>query len=155
MKIRNHQDFWAGVLFAGAGAVFVIGASGFEVGDARQPGPGYFPLLLGLLLTVLGCLINFKAITFETDDGAPIRSTDWRTTLATFAAVLVAVVALPALGLWPTVALMAVLWSVGAGIDRRRLRDGVIVALAAGLLCWLVFGQLLGLPLMPWPAGAA
>ncbi|MEO8280085.1 MAG: tripartite tricarboxylate transporter TctB family protein [Ideonella sp.] len=149
MKIRNHQDFWAGLLFVGVGSLFVFGASGLEVGDSRQPGPAYFPLLLGGLMTVLGCLINFKAVTFETDDGTPIVSTDWRVMLSTFGAVLLAGALLPILGLWATVALMAVVLNVGAG--RFALRAWLGVSLLAGLLCWMVFGQLLGQPLMLWP----
>lgn len=149
MKIRNHQDFWAGLLFVGAGSVFVIGASGFEVGDSRQPGAGYFPLLLGLLMTVLGGLINFKAVTFETDDGAPIVTTDWSFMLSTFGAVLLAAAFLPVIGLCATVLPMAAVLSVGGGSFSPRAWFGV--SLLAGLLCWVVFGLLLGLPLMLWP----
>ncbi len=149
MKIRSQQDFWAGLVFVAAGALFAIGASGFEVGDSRQPGGAYFPLLLGFVMMVLGAVINFKAVTFETDDGAPVAPTDWRAMLAIFAAMLLAAVVLPVIGLWLTIPSMAALLAIGA--RRIKLRSWLGVSLLAGVLCWLVFVQLLGLPLALWP----
>lgn len=152
MKIRNHRDFWAGLLFVGAGAVFVIGATAIDVGDGRQPGPGYFPLLLGILTLLLGCLVNFKAVTFETDDGAPIGSTHWPMMLGTLGAVLLAALLLPVLGIWPTTFLLvAVLGFAAGGLTVRRWLIGSIVG---AMLCWLVFAQMLGLTLVFWPAPA-
>ena len=63
--IKNLQDFLAGLVFLGLGIGFVWAASGHALGSARDMGPGYVPLLLGLLLGLLGALILFKALTFE------------------------------------------------------------------------------------------
>lgn len=63
--IKNLQDFLAGLLFVGAGIGFGWAASRHVLGSADNMGPGYVPLLLGLLLGVLGLLIVFKALTFE------------------------------------------------------------------------------------------
>ncbi|MGE0348128.1 hypothetical protein [Hydrogenophaga sp.] len=63
--IKNLQDFLAGLVFLGMGIAAVWVASGHPVGAARDMGPGYVPLMLGLLLALLGALILFKALTFE------------------------------------------------------------------------------------------
>lgn len=149
MKIRNQQDFWAGLLFAGAGALFAIGGSGVEIGDSQRPGEGYFPLLLGVVMMVLGGIVNFKAVTFETDDGTPLAPTDWRVLLATLAAVLLAGLVLPVIGLPATIVLMAAVLVFGAG--RFSARNWLGASLLGGLICWLVFVQLLGLTLLLWP----
>src|SRR5437879_6360736 len=50
MKIRAPKDFWAGVMFLGFAVVAVLAARGYSLGSADRMGPGYFPLLLGLVL---------------------------------------------------------------------------------------------------------
>lgn len=63
--IKNLQDFLAGLLFLGLGIGFGWAASRHALGSAADMGPGYVPLLLGLLLGLLGVFILFKAMTFE------------------------------------------------------------------------------------------
>lgn len=63
--IKNLQDFLAGLLFLALGIGFGWVASRHTLGSAADMGPGYVPLLLGLLLALLGVLILFKALTFE------------------------------------------------------------------------------------------
>ena len=41
-------------------------------------GPGYFPLMLGILLAVLGAVIMFQALAVETEDGEPIGKWAWK-----------------------------------------------------------------------------
>ncbi len=149
MQIKNHQDFWAGILFVAAGSLFVIGATAHDVGDVRQPGPAFFPLLSGGLMIVLGCLVNFKAVTFETDDGAPIMPTSWRLTSGTLLAVLLSALLLPAVGLLPTIALQAAL--LGIAPAWLTLRRWLVATTCAVLACWLFYGQLPELLLVTWP----
>ncbi|MBP2231885.1 hypothetical protein J2847_005208 [Azospirillum agricola] len=51
------KNLQAGALFAGAGAGFAAVASGYPLGTAARMGPGWFPLVLGLLLVALGALV--------------------------------------------------------------------------------------------------
>jgi len=71
--IKNLQDFLAGLLFVGLGIGFGWAASGHALGSADNMGPGYVPLLLGLLLGLLGLLILFKALTFEAVGSGRVR----------------------------------------------------------------------------------
>ena len=54
MQIKNGKDFWAGLMFVGFGAAFVIIARDYPMGQALRMGPAYFPTVLGGLLVILG-----------------------------------------------------------------------------------------------------
>jgi len=41
-------------------------------------GPGYFPLMLGVLLALIGAVVAFKALVIETEDGDKIGKWIWR-----------------------------------------------------------------------------
>ena len=62
LRIRNQKDFAAGVIYVLAGAGFGIGAINYKVGDAARMGPGYFPLMIGILLTVIGLVTLFGSV---------------------------------------------------------------------------------------------
>jgi hypothetical protein len=62
MNIKSQKDFFAGLMFLVVGALFAIGATKYNVGNAARMGPGYFPLLLGILLAVLGAGIIFYSM---------------------------------------------------------------------------------------------
>ena len=70
--IKNLQDFLAGLLFLALGIGFGWAATRHTLGTAADMGPGYVPLLLGLLLGLLGLLILFKALTFEALGGGRV-----------------------------------------------------------------------------------
>jgi hypothetical protein len=70
--IKNLQDFLAGLLFLAFGVGFGWAATRHPLGSAADMGPGYFPLLMGLLLGLLGALMLFKALTFEALGGGRV-----------------------------------------------------------------------------------
>ncbi|MEO8856745.1 MAG: tripartite tricarboxylate transporter TctB family protein [Burkholderiaceae bacterium] len=78
MAIKSQQDFFAGLVYFVVGAGFAWGATTYKVGDAARMGPGYFPLLLGVLLALLGIIIVFKAMVIETESGDKIGKWAWR-----------------------------------------------------------------------------
>jgi len=78
VKIKSERDFFAGLLFMVAGVAFAWGASGFQIGSAVRMGPGYFPLLLGIVLTALGALILFGSLVVEREDGERIGNWAWK-----------------------------------------------------------------------------
>ena len=62
LRIGNPRDFLAGLLFVAIGIATVIGASDYPLGTIRNIGPGYYPILLGIALTLLGGAIAFKGL---------------------------------------------------------------------------------------------
>jgi hypothetical protein len=78
MKIKSQKDFWSGLMFMGVGIAFAWGATNYTIGEGARMGPGYFPLVLGILLTIIGVFITFEALVVETEDGEPVGKFAWK-----------------------------------------------------------------------------
>ena len=57
MRIRSQVDFWSGVVFLVVGVAFAVGSTEYRMGTSARPGPGYFPLGLGVLLALVGLIV--------------------------------------------------------------------------------------------------
>lgn len=150
MKIKSQRDFWSGLLFVVVGVAFAWGAlQEYSFGSSAQPGPGYFPFGLGILLALLGALVLFKALTLESEGGDPVGAIAWRPLLVIVATIAVFGVALPRLGLVCTLPLTILLSSLAG--DEFRWRDVLIssVVLTAGSWAVFIWGLKLIIPLWP------
>ncbi|MEO6015725.1 MAG: tripartite tricarboxylate transporter TctB family protein [Polaromonas sp.] len=78
MNIKSQKDFFSGLMFMGVGVAFAWGATTYNVGEGARMGPGYFPLMLGILMAVLGAAITFKALVVETVGGDKIGKWAWK-----------------------------------------------------------------------------
>ena len=56
MKIKSQKDFFSGLLYTVVGAAFAYGATSYNLGTGARMGPGYFPLLLGSILAIIGAI---------------------------------------------------------------------------------------------------
>jgi len=75
MQIKSPKDFWAGLMFIGFG-LFTVGWSltHYQMGTAVRMGPGYFPVMLGGLLAVLGAAVFADAlISAPPPDATPLK----------------------------------------------------------------------------------
>src|SRR6185295_7740255 len=77
-NIKSQKDFFSGVMFTVLGVAFAWGATTYNVGSGARMGPGYFPLMLGILMAVIGLGIMFTGLTVETEDGEPIGKWAWK-----------------------------------------------------------------------------
>ena len=57
MPLVSQRDFLSGLMFMIVGSSFAWGAVDYEIGQAARMGPGYFPLILGVILAILGAII--------------------------------------------------------------------------------------------------
>ena len=78
MKIKSQKDFFAGLMFLVVGVAFAWGATTYSVGSGARMGPGYFPLLLGILLAIIGAVVMFKSTVVETEGGDKIGKWAWK-----------------------------------------------------------------------------
>ena len=148
-KDKGIKDVLAGFVFIGFGLAFAVGATSYDIGTALRMGPGYFPLVLGGLLALLGILIIAKA--FIAREVAAIGPVPWKAAGLIAAALLFFGATIRGLGVVPSVFVAALL----AGFSERR--PGVVapVLIAVGLtvvsvLVFIVALQL-RLPLFgPW-----
>lgn len=81
MAIKSQRDFFSGLMFLVVGAVFAFGATQYKIGSSARMGPGYFPLLLGILLAALGVAIVFYSLIHDPlngKDGDKIDRWAWK-----------------------------------------------------------------------------
>jgi len=147
MRIRAPKDFWSGVMFCGFAAVALLAARGYALGTAGKMGPGYFPLLLGLVLAGLGLLLIGRSLVL---DGDPVpRLHLLPIAVIAFAVALFGLMIEP-LGLVVTLAILTIV-TAWAGPE-FRLAESAVLAVALIAFSIGVFVYLLGLPLALWPS---
>jgi len=149
VKIKSQKDFWSGLMFVATGLGFAWGAQFYSFGTSARPGPGYFPLGLGLLLAALGALTLFEALTIETDDGEPIGAFAWKPLGTILLAVILFGILLPRLGMALTIPVLILISSLAG--DEFHWREAVInsVVLAVGSWAIFILGLKLVIPLWP------
>ena len=150
MKIKSERDFWSGLMFTVVGIVFAVGATNYSMGSSARPGPGYFPLLLSIILAILGGVVLFKSLTIETEGGDPIGSVAWRPLLVIVVGIAVFGVALPRLGMVITVPILIVISSFAG--DEFKWKGVAINAVVLTAFSWLIFVAGLKLTIPLWPA---
>src|SRR6185503_7085177 len=64
-----------GAIFIAAGLIFVYQSLTLDIGTALRMGPGYFPLLLAIVLVVLGIVVLVQATRVK---GEAIGAIAWR-----------------------------------------------------------------------------
>jgi|SRR5262245_15668902 len=57
MTLALSKDVWAGAMLIAIGTAAIVIARNYPFGTALRMGPGYFPIVLGGLLTVFGLFI--------------------------------------------------------------------------------------------------
>src|SRR5450830_1234606 len=157
MNIKSQKDFFSGLLFMALGAAFAWGASTYNIGNSARMGPGYFPLVLGVLLAILGGIITFKALVVETENGEKLGPWAWRPLFFIIAANLVfglmlgglASIKLPAMGL--IVGIFALTFIASLAGQEFRFKEVTILATVLAVMSYLVFILLLKLPFPVWP----
>lgn len=150
MKIKSQRDFWSGLMFIGMGLGFAIGATNYSMGSSARPGPGYFPLILSVIMAILGGVVLFKALTIETEGGDPVGSFAWRPLIVIVSAIVFFGLALPRLGMLITVPLLIAIVSLAGEEFRWKGVVGNAVVLTAGAWGIFIAGLKLTIPLYPW-----
>src|SRR5690606_29020378 len=118
MRIRNHRDFWSGIMFLVLGALFVIFSQAYQLGTPARMGPGFFPTMLGVLMALLGAAIAWQAIATGSRQER-VGSIGWRELFLVLVAVGVFAATLPYLGMVVAITRRIAVWAT-AGQDCRR-----------------------------------
>lgn len=150
MKIKSQRDFWSGLMFVVVGIAFAWGATSYNLGTSARPGPGYFPLGLGVILALIGALVLFKSLTIETHGGDPIGKIAWKPLLIIMGSVALFGVLLPTAGMF--IALPVLVVSSSLAGDEFHLASTLANAAVLTIGSWLVFIKGLGLIIPLWPA---
>lgn len=157
MRIKSSKDFFSGLLFVVAGIGFAWGTSDYKIGDASQMGPGYFPLMLGILLAVVGLAVLLQSLVMVTGDGGRIGSIAWKPVCfiilanMTFGVLIGGLpsIDVPYMGLMA--AIIAVTFIASCASDEFRGKEVFILAIVLAVLSYIIFTWLLGLRIPAWP----
>ena len=157
MKIKSQPDFYSGLMFVVAGIAFAWGATNYTVGDAARMGPGYFPLMLGILMALVGAVITFTALSPTDGDGEKIGKWAWRPLVYVIAAnvifgILLAGIrdwGIPAFGI--IVGIYALTFVASMAQADWRFKPTLILATALAIGSYLVFVLALKLQFPVWP----
>lgn len=157
MKIKSQKDFFAGVMFTVVGVAFAWGATTYNVGTGARMGPGYFPLMLGIVMAILGLFIMFSGMTVETADGEPIGKWAWKQVLFILGANLafgVLLGGLPSLGI-PAMGLIIAIYALviiaaQAG-SKHALPSVLALATVLAIGSYIAFIWALKLQIQVWP----
>jgi hypothetical protein len=158
MQIKSQKDFYSGLMFLVVGVAFAWGASSYSIGTGARMGPGYFPLILGILLAILGVVIAFKAMTVDTPDGQKIGALAWKPLVYVIGANLLfgvmlgglPSVGIPAMGMIAGIYALTIVASLAG--SEFKLREVLVLATILSIGSYLAFVVLLKLQFPVWPA---
>ncbi|MBL8370402.1 MAG: tripartite tricarboxylate transporter TctB family protein [Burkholderiaceae bacterium] len=157
MLIKSEKDFFSGLMFTIVGGAFAFGATTYNIGTGARMGPGYFPLLLGIVLAILGMIITAQALISGRPGGDKIGAFAWRPLCFIIGANLlfgVLLGGLPSIGV-PAMGLIVAIYGLTlvaslAG-ERFNFKEVLIVATVLALMSYGAFIMLLKLQFPVWP----
>ena len=158
MHIKSQKDFFCGLMFMAVGVAFAWGASTYNVGTGARMGPGYFPLLLGVLMAIIGAAVTFTSLVVETEGGGKIGKIAWKPLVyiiganVIFGVLLAGVPALgiPAFGM--IVGIYALVFVASMAEAGWKVKNTFILATVLAVGSYLAFVLALKLQFPVWPA---
>jgi hypothetical protein len=144
-------------MFVVVGAAFALGAQEYELGQAARMGPGFFPTMLGVFLSLLGLGVLLNSLRQGGDGGDPIGAIAWRPlgfiigANVVFGACLVGVptLGIPAFGL--IFSIYALVFIASMARPNSRPVESLVLATLLALLSYGAFVKLLNLQFPVWP----
>jgi len=143
LKISNAKQFSSGLIFGTIGLAIVLHARTYDLGTTTQMGPGYFPMLLGGILVILGALAMVSGL--RSTVRVPIGPWPLVPMLFVSLAVVAFALLINSLGLLAAVFALIVLSCYGR-LRRHPIEAFVIFAALSGLT-YGIFIYVLQLPI--------
>jgi hypothetical protein len=158
MKIKSQKDFFSGLMFMVVGIAFAWGATNYTIGEGARMGPGYFPLMLGILLTLIGVFVTFEALVVETEDGEKIGGAAWKPLVFIIGANLIFGILLgglpklgiPAMGL--ILGIIALTFVAALAGEEFKVKEVAILSVVLAVGSYFAFIVLLKLQFPVWPS---
>jgi hypothetical protein len=157
VKIKSQKDFFSGLMFTVVGVAFAWGATTYTVGTGARMGPGYFPLMLGILMALIGLGIMFTGLSVETTDGEKIGKWAWKQVVFILGANLAFGVLLgglpsigvPAMGMIIAIYALVIISSLAG--HEFKLPSVLILATVLAVGSYVAFIWALKLQIQVWP----
>jgi hypothetical protein len=144
-------DTIAGSIFIAFGLFFALTSTTYELGTPFQMGPGFFPLLLGGILVLLGILVVGSGFVAEREE--QVGTIPWRALVLIAIAFVFFGATVRGLGLVPSLFITTLLAAFAS--ERMSLFSALAIAVGLNVLSVVVFVVALQLRLSlfgPWLA---
>ena len=147
----KKRDILSSLFFLVLGVLFIIGSFSYSIWDRYGPGPGFFPLVLGSLFSVLSLILLLIRIMGPGDAGEVLTESDSlkpSTVYKTlFYLLLIVSVYLLFDRLGSVLTIFIFLTIVLVVLNRRSLRLSLTISILSSLVTYLLFVRLLGVSL--------
>jgi putative tricarboxylic transport membrane protein len=133
-SFRGERDLLTGIILIATAIAFGAQAIQLKIGTLADMGPGYFPLLVAVILGLLGIVISANSLRIV----APLPGKlAWRGLFFTTLAVTAFAAAARPLGFLPTLTLTVFLSTLAS--SGFRWRRAALITCGVTTLCWLIF----------------
>jgi len=146
---KDTTDVVTGILLILTAAFFGWQTASLNIGIAFRMGPGYFPMILSVLLAIFGLVILLKAL--KTPAGEPMSAIAWRGMLFILPAPMFFGLTVRGLGFVPSIFCTALIAAMASA--RMKPLPALMLAVLVTVFSTLVFSYALGLPFRrfgPW-----
>ncbi len=151
----READAICGAVIAAAGVLVLVQSLQMTFYTDGVPGPGFFPALVAVALIVLGAACTVTRLRTAHDAAErfrlPSRQQAGRS-LSLWVAILAATLLIEPLGF--PLAMLLLVAVILLVIEGRRGLGSVVTVIAIPVLAWLIFAELLQVPLPAGPFGS-
>lgn len=143
MEHRDYRDIFSGLALVIIGLAFAWYATDYRLGTVARVGPGFPPLVVGLIVAGLGAVIAVAGARRWVEPGERFAL---RPFIAIIGAIALFAATVRTLGLVPATVLLVAAATFATG----RFQPRYVALLAAALtgLAYVIFIAILGLPIM-------
>lgn len=146
IKNRDTTDIIGGLFLTGLGLFFALYAQRYNMGTLNRMGPGYFPVVLGVIMALLGLLIAIPAF-LKAGIGPEIS---WKTMFIVIGSVVLFGLTLQSLGLMLASMITVVVASLADHDTTWRTRTFMAAGVAPIIYLIFIFGLGMTIPVWPW-----
>jgi hypothetical protein len=146
LEIRSAKDLFAGLLFLALGLAAVVIGRNYPLGSASRMGPGYFPVLVGGSLILVGLIVGARALSARMDPIGPLAV---KPVLLVIGAIALFAASIEKLGLAVAIALVVVVGYLAN--PQRKPAELLILAAVLTVASVAIFVYGLKLPFKVWP----
>lgn len=144
----SQKDVLAGALLIliGSGAATI--SLGYRLGSISRMGPGYFPLIVSVLIVLFGLVVVANAFWAGRRDKIEFDFGYLRKLAILLAAICAFAVTIRSLGAVIAISLLVSIGRLAGGVP--SLREVISICIVMILICIVVFNYLLGMNLPLW-----
>jgi len=149
MHIKRTKDFKSGLLFIFFGMASAVFSGTYQIGTAAKMGPGYFPFVLGGLLTMLGLVVSLRSLS-RGEETRKARSFRVKPVVLVLSSVVLFGLLLRPLGLIFSTVILIMISSMAS--DEFKKKEAILNAFVLLAIVLIIFVYFLKFQIPVWPS---